>query len=130
MPALGGTDPADLVARACEELGFLRQLEQPRRITPPPCIGGSGYPVWYQEIKLQKFHTGEATEVSLHFIYQWDVLPEPYRQTGNRLRTTVVGVDLLNLATFITAWPTATIDEMASFLYNKGGGYLLPPGDI
>ena len=58
------------------------------------------------------------------------MLPEPYRQTGNRLRTTVVGVDLLNLATFITAWPTATIDEMASFLYNKGGGYLLPPGDI
>ena len=69
MPAIGGTDPADLVARARAELGFSRQLEQPRRITPPPRIGGSGYPVWYREIQLQKFHAGEATEVTLRSIY-------------------------------------------------------------
>ena len=62
MPALGGTDPADLVARARAELGFSRQLGQSRRITPPPRIGGSGgYPVWYREIQLERFHTGEAT---------------------------------------------------------------------
>ncbi len=57
MPAIGGTDPADLVARARVELGFLRLLEQPRRIAPPPRFCGSrGYPVWYRAIQLEKFH--------------------------------------------------------------------------
>jgi hypothetical protein len=36
MPDIGGTDPADLVARARAELGFSRLLEQPRRVAPPP----------------------------------------------------------------------------------------------
>jgi hypothetical protein len=31
--------------------------------------------------------------------------------------TAIVGVDLINLATFITTWPEATIDEMAVFIY-------------
>ena len=35
---------------------------------------------------------------------------------------TFVGVNLLNLVTYITAWPDATLDEMAAFIYyNKGG---------
>ena len=114
MPALGGTDPADLVARARAELGFLRQLEQPRRIMPPPRIGGSGYPVWYRETQLKRFHAGEATEVSLRSIGRWDVHLEPYHHTGKRPRTTVVGVDLLNLVTYITAWPDATLNEMVA----------------
>jgi hypothetical protein len=41
--------------------------------------------------------------------------------TGNRPRTVIVGVDLLNLITFITAWPDATHVEMAVFIYNEGG---------
>ena len=64
---------------------------------------------------------GEISRVSLSSIYRWDVHPGPYRQTGNRPRTTVVGVDLLNLVTYITAWPDATLDEMAAFIYNEGG---------
>jgi hypothetical protein len=32
MPAIGGTDPADLVAKARAELGFSQQLEQSRRV--------------------------------------------------------------------------------------------------
>ena len=131
MPAIGGTDPADLDARARAELGFSRLLEQPRRVAPPPRFGGSsGYPVWYRVIQLEKFHAGEEIQVSLSSIYRWDVHPGPYRQTGNRPRTTVVGVDLLNLVTYITAWPDATLDEMAAFIYNEGGGSLLPPGNI
>jgi hypothetical protein len=59
------------------------------------------------------------------------VCPGPYRQTGNRPRTTVVGVDSLNLVTYITTWPDATLNEMVAFIYNKGGGgYLLLPGNI
>ncbi len=94
MPAIGGSDPAaDLVARARVELGFSRLLEQPRPVAPPPRFGSSsGYPVWYRVIQLEKFHTGEEIQVSLSFIYRWDVRPGPCRQTGNRPRTTVVGV--------------------------------------
>ena len=39
----------------------------------------------------------------------------------NRERTTLVGVDLLSLVTYITASPDATLDEMVVFIYNKGG---------
>jgi hypothetical protein len=122
MPDIGGTDPADLVARARAELGFSRLLEQPRRVAPPPRFGdSSGYPVWYCAIQLEKFLAGEEIQVSLSSIYRWGVRPGPYRQTGNSPRTTVVGVDLLNLVTYITAWPDATLDEMAAFIYNDGG---------
>ena len=86
--------------------------------------------MWYREIQLEKFHVREAIEVSLSSIYRWDVRPEPFRQTGNGPRTTVVGINLLNLVTYITAWPDATLDEMAAFIYNEGGGSLLPPGNI
>ncbi len=104
MPAIGGADPADLVARARAELGFSRLLEQPCHVAPPPRFGGSsGYPVWYCAIQMEKFHAGEEIQVSLLSMYRWDVRPGPYSQTGNRLRTTVVGVDLLNLVTYITA---------------------------
>ena len=36
-------------------------------------------------------------------------------------RTTIIGADLLNLVTYITAWPDTTLDEMAVFIYNEGG---------
>ena len=122
MPGLGATDPADLEAQARAELGFSRRLEQPRRISPYPGFGGSGgYPVWYREQQLQRFNAGEAIDVSRRSIYRWADHLGPFRQTGNRERTTIVGVDLLSLVTYITAWPDATLDEMAVFIYNKGG---------
>jgi hypothetical protein len=122
MPGLGATDPANLEAQACAELGFSRQLEQPRRVVPPPRLGGSsGYPVWYREQQLQRFNAGEAIDVSWPSICRWADRLEPFRQTGNTERTTIVGVDLLSLVTYITAWLDATLDEMAVFIYNKGG---------
>ena len=33
----------------------------------------------------------------------------------------IVGVDLLNLVTYLTAWLDATLEEMAAFIYNEGG---------
>jgi hypothetical protein len=131
MPGLGATDPADLEAQACAELGVSRRLEQPRRISPYPGLsGGGGYDVWYREQQLQRFNAREAIDVSLASIYRWEDHLEPFRQTGNRERTTIVGVDLLSLVTYITAWPDATIDEMAVFIYIKGRGALLPSGNL
>jgi hypothetical protein len=70
MPGLGATDPTNLKAQACAELGFSRRLEQPRRISPYlDLCGGSGYDVWYHKQQLQQFDAGEAIDVSLAFIY-------------------------------------------------------------
>jgi hypothetical protein len=52
MPTIGATDPADLEAKARADLGFSRQLEQFRRIFPPPSLGGSGYALWYRQQQL------------------------------------------------------------------------------
>ena len=56
MPDLGATDPADLEAKARAELGFSRQLDQPRQIASHPVLGGTGYPVWYHEQRLEKWN--------------------------------------------------------------------------
>ena len=126
MPAIGATDPADLVAKARADLGFSRQLEQTRRIAPHPRHGGSsGYPVWYRQQQLTRFHAGMQIDVSVATIYRWLKRLEPHRRTGNGPRTTIIGADLLNLVTFITAWPDAHLDEMACFIYNEGGNLYL-----
>jgi hypothetical protein len=33
----------------------------------------------------------------------------------------IVGVTLLNLVTYITAWPDVTLNKMAAFIFNKVG---------
>jgi hypothetical protein len=54
MLPLGATDPANLSAQACAELGLTRQLEQHCRVSPPPSNGGSaGYPVWYRQDQFE-----------------------------------------------------------------------------
>jgi hypothetical protein len=82
--------------------------------------------VWYREQQLQRFVAGEAIEVSIASIYRWADRMEPFRQTGKRERMTIIGVDLLSLVTYITAWPDATLDKMAVFIYNEGGGVFTP----
>ena len=77
--------------------------------------------MWYREQQLQRFNAGEVIDVSRRSIYRWADHLGLFRQTGNRERMTIVGVDLLSLVTYITAWPDATIDKMAVFIYNKGG---------
>jgi hypothetical protein len=113
--------PADLEAQACAELGFSRQLEQPRRVAPHPSLGGSsGYPVWHREEQLERWDAGEVTDVSEQSLFRWSRRLKPYRQTGNRERSQIIGTELLNLITYITAWPDATLDEMAH--WQSGGG--------
>ena len=45
----------------------------------------------------------------------------PHHQTGAPARTAIVGVDMIHLATFLIAHSDSTRDEMAAFIYNKGG---------
>jgi hypothetical protein len=120
MPALGATDPADLEAPARAELGLSRQLEQPRGVAPHPSLGGSsGCPVWHGEEQLERWDAGEVTDVSELSLFRWSRRLEPYRQTGNRERSQIIGTQLLDLVTYITAWPDAT-DEMARWQSGQG----------
>ncbi len=77
--------------------------------------------MWFREEQLARAQAGEDVDVSLSSIRRWGERLHPYRQTGNKAREQVVGVDLINLVTFLRAWPEATLDEMAVFLYNEGG---------
>jgi hypothetical protein len=87
-----------------------------------PALGGSGgYAKWFCEEQLQKFHAGEAVDVSLSFVYRWSHCIQPYCKTNNRERPQIIGADLLNPVTFITAWPNATLNMMAAYIFNKGG---------
>ena len=122
MPGLGATDPADLEAKARAQLGLSRQLQVNRRIPPHPGKGGSpGYPVFYRLMQLDKKHNGEDVDASRRSLGRWDVREIPYRMTGNKQRSQIVGIDLVNLVIFLLAWPDATQDEMAVFIYNEGG---------
>jgi hypothetical protein len=120
MPGAGATDNADLQAHARAQLGLSRQLEQTRRVAPHPCLGGGGYNAWFREEQLAKAQAGEVVDVS-ESLRRWRECLHPYRQTGNKAREQVGGVDMINLVTFLRAWPEATLDEMAVFLYNEGG---------
>jgi len=121
MPGAGATDPADLQAHTSAQLGLSRQLKQTRRVAPHPCIGGGGYDAWFREEQLAKAQAGEVVNVSESSLHRWRERLHPYCQTGNKAREQVVGVDMINLVTFLRAWPEATLDEMAVFLYNEGG---------
>ena len=68
-----------------------------------------------------KAQAGKAVDVSESSLRRCRERLHPHRQTGNKAREQVVGVDMINLVTFLRAWLEATLDEMAVFLYNEGG---------
>ena len=118
---MSAVDPAELQAHARAQLGLSRELEQARRVTSHPSHGGGGYDVWFRKEQLARAQAGEDVDVSVSSIHRWGERLHPYRQTGNKAREQVVGVDLIILVTFLRAWPQSTLDEMAVVLYNKGG---------
>ena len=122
MPGAGATDPADIQAQACAELDLSRELDQTHHVKPSPSLGGGGYDydVWYCQMQLTKAQNGEEVDMSCSSI-RWINCLEPFHQTGYKAWETDVGLDLITLVSFLTAWPEGTIDEMAPFIYNKGG---------
>jgi len=72
------------------------------------------YPCWVQDIKIARVQGGlEPTVASRRSIDRWTQRFEPYCMTGNRSQEEVV--------VFITVHPSATSDEMATFIYNESG---------
>jgi hypothetical protein len=70
---------------------------------------------------LQKAAADKDVNVSMSSLFCWRECIDPYHPTGNKAREQVVGVDLINLVTFLKAWQEAHLNEMVVFIYNKGG---------
>jgi hypothetical protein len=91
-------------------------------VLPPPSNGGSaGYPIWYRREQLRKWNKGGPTDVLRASLYSWADRPHPFRQTGRPVRTTIMGMDMIQLVSFLVAHPDSTQDKMAAFVDNKGG---------
>ena len=120
----GPKDPADIVARARAELGLSHQLGQERRIRPPPWNGGSeGYPEFSRLSDQDRYQNNMPTVASGRSVRRWNregVTRK--RKTGNKERSQVVGTDMVNMVTFIIAYPTSTCQEIAVNIYNSGRG--------
>ena len=86
-------EPTDVIAQARSEAGLSRQMQQPRqRVIHNPSKGGTeGYPVRFRQQQIQKFVAGEPIDVCHATIYNWN--NTPYRKTGGRERTHIVGLD-------------------------------------
>jgi len=117
-------NPANLVAQARSEAGLPRELQQPRQlIAAHPSRGGTqGYGVWYCLDQIAKYANGQPIDVCVSSIYNWVKRLTPYRNTGGQERTHLVGRDQFLLVIFLIAHPDATLDEMATYIFNQGGG--------
>jgi hypothetical protein len=100
---------------------------QPWQVAPHLSLGGSsGYPIWHREEQLERWDASEVTDVSKRFLFRWSSHLKPYRQTGNREWSQIIGTELLDLVTYITAWLDATLDKMAHQQSGRGSAAAAP----
>ena len=87
-------DPADVRANAQAEMGLSRELEQARARESDPSRGGSrGYDIHDREWMLDNFAQGGQVRASLRSLGRWEERLDRHRMTGNRDRTSIIGVD-------------------------------------
>ena len=116
-------DPADEEATARRKVGLNRETAVTRAILPHPAVGGTrGYPAWHRILDLERAAQHLPIDASQSSHWRWRERLLPYRMTGNRTNSTLVGADQLLLVLCITIWPDSTLDEIATFIYNEGGG--------
>ena len=116
-------DPADVRANARAEMGLSREVEQVRARESDPSRGGSrGYDIHDREWMLEHFALGGEVRASIRSLGRWQERLDRFRMTGNRDRSSLIGVDQLLLVLSILIYPDGNMDEMATFIYNEGGG--------
>mmetsp|Transcript_40189 Transcript_40189/g.45908 ORF Transcript_40189/g.45908 Transcript_40189/m.45908 type:complete len:127 (-) Transcript_40189:787-1167(-) len=113
----------DEEVRRRQNHGLTRLTRQTRELLLHPGGGEPrGYPCWVRDIEIVRAQAGlEPMVASRRSIDRWAQRFEPYRITGNRCQGKLVGMDLLLLSIFITVHPSATSDQMATFIYNESG---------
>jgi hypothetical protein len=108
--------------------GLSREVEVLRDdIRSHPSRGGStGYDLWLRHYCLDQvasYGMGVVQDLPCcrKTLYNWINRIHPFRQTGNTERGAIVGNDLLLLCICLYAYPTASKDELATFIANQGG---------
>jgi hypothetical protein len=114
--------------------GMSRELEQPREtVESDPSRGSScGYPMWSRLDDIEKVQTlGLAAALAVvkpsrRSIVRWTHCPDPYKMSGGRERTQLIGQDQLLMAIYLVAYPDARRNEIAAFIANNGGQLYAP----
>ena len=109
--------------------GLSRVLKSDRPVLPShPSRGGSrGYDLNMRNLVLDDVlvsSVDEAAEkhgVSTRTIRRWLHRVMPYRQTGNKDRENLTGLDQFLLCLAVHIYPRGSSDEYAAFIYRRGG---------
>jgi transposase len=122
-------------AKTRSKMGLSRELQVTRDSNVPhPARGGTrGYPLWYRSLCVQMCqalnwnYAAVAAQPQIapceDTLRAWcETRLQPFEMTGGRQRTEIVGVDLLQMCIFLTAYPEAKADQIAMHIINNGGG--------
>jgi hypothetical protein len=112
------------------EHGLTRELQVTRdNHAADPSLGGSaGYPTWLRADAMERVQAvgiqaaADQVKPCRSTLYNWMNRFIAYEMTGGRERGALVGNDQLLLSMFVYIYPTATADEIATFIVNNGGG--------
>ena len=114
-------------ARSASSLS--RELQQSRTtIAHHPSKGGStGYPV-HQRLQILVYANIHSTkkackvfDASRRSLARWRKRLIPFRSTGNKERSTLVGNDQYLLCLCLILFPRSRADQIAAFIYENGG---------
>ena len=121
-------DNANARAAARSNAGMSRELQQWRddHAAHPSRGGSAGYPLWLRSevlalVNQHGMQVINGLNISQSSVYRWMIRPEPYRMTGGRERTQLVGRDQLLLAIGLFIHPDSSADQLAAFIVNQGG---------
>jgi hypothetical protein len=115
-------------------VGMSQELEVPRdSYVPHPGDGGSrGYPLWYRQVcvdvcRANSWTYGAAVladvEPCQNTLKSWcKEHLVPFEMRGGPEHSSLVGVDLLLMCLYLTAYPAASLDEVVIHIINNGGG--------
>ena len=116
-------DPADAIAEDRRKVGLHCLIAVDQGLMTHPSVGGTrGYPVWHRLLDLDRAEQGLEIDASRSSHWRWNHRILPFRMTGNRSNGTIVGADQLLAVICVTIWPDSTTDDIATFVFNEGGG--------
>ena len=121
----------DELARQRRKIGMPRELETERDRTPRPWLGGTrGYDVHWREEQVLHASVGLPVRGCRQTIWNWNQRMDPYRMTGNKENTTLVGIHQILLLIFLMAYPESCIREMRAFIANASDGRVFSCGQV
>ena len=111
-------DPADERADSRRRLQLSRELEVNRQRLPHPSFGGTrGYPLWFRQLEVDRYEDELLpTVASPMSVRRWITRIIPYRMTGNKEKTKLIGEDLILLGIISIVYPQASQNEMALYI--------------